>query len=238
MIKQTKNMILLTTAIFMAVIMAPGNSQAVPTLQLYIEGAEYNFDTESWMSYDNPFNLQVIGATSPANISTVTDLKLHIAVPEEWYLGSGGKVSITGPGHEGTTDLFFTDDTPFGSPDSINGDPDRFPAYYQSINLPDMDFANSSLDNVTNWDPTEADPGTDTGIIFEYTMAYDKDNLFGVHLNLTGLKDGQKQIFAPFSHNADAPGVPEPATLLLFGTGLIGLAGWGRKRLFGKSVNQ
>lgn len=73
----------------MAVIMAPGNSLAIPTLQLYIEGAEYNFDTESWMSYDNPFNLQVIGATSPENVETLTNLQLHISVPDDWFLESG-----------------------------------------------------------------------------------------------------------------------------------------------------
>ena len=39
---------------------------------------------------------------------------------------------------------------------------------------------------------------------------------------------GQKIEFAPFSKDASA--VPEPATLLLLGGGLVGLAGFGRKK--------
>lgn len=37
--------------------------------------------------------------------------------------------------------------------------------------------------------------------------------------------------FAPFSHDAESRQVPEPSTILLLGTGLIGLGLWGRRRI-------
>ena len=43
-----------------------------------------------------------------------------------------------------------------------------------------------------------------------------------------------KYVFTPFSHDG-ASTTPEPATMLLLGSGLIGLAGLGRKKFFKKS---
>ena len=37
--------------------------------------------------------------------------------------------------------------------------------------------------------------------------------------------------FAPFSHDAESGKVPEPGTLLLFGSGILGLGFFGRKKL-------
>ena len=80
------------------------------------------------------------------------------------------------------------------------------------------------------------DDGTGIGVVYNYNMTYDPNKIFGVHLNLTGYLDGSQFKFAPFSHNADAPSTPapEPGTMLLFGTGLIGLAWVGRRQLQGK----
>lgn len=47
--------------------------------------------------------------------------------------------------------------------------------------------------------------------------------------------DGTSNTFsAQIIDNGDTPAVPEPSTMLLLGSGLIGLAGYGRKKLFKK----
>ena len=46
-----------------------GVAQAVPALQLYIEGSSYDAATESWVTESNPFSLFVAGARSLSKYS-------------------------------------------------------------------------------------------------------------------------------------------------------------------------
>ena len=71
----------------------------------------------------------------------------------------------------------------------------------------------------------------DTTSLFEgYEIHFD---LYNENIITKKNKTDYSTQFAPFSHDAESGGtapVPEPATMLLFGTGLAGLAGFARKK--------
>lgn len=174
---------------------------AVPHLQLYLPDSGYDETGESWLSYDNPFTLQVAGVQN-GNTQAIDDLQLHLGVPSgepDWMLQFGGQVSIQGPGVD--TTLTFSETTPEGTPDILpgNGTPDKWPGYYYSLDLPVMDFSEETLVEVPDFSP---DPGgSGQGLMYDYTIGYDSHSIFGLHMDLTGTrisKKGQeKSIFAP-----------------------------------------
>lgn len=71
---------------------------------------------------------------------------------------------------------------------------------------------------------------------FDHGANFDIYSIEAAFSNLSGSKDhGIGLAFDNFSPTTAAH-APEPTTMLLFGTGLIGLAGWGRRK-FKKSIN-
>lgn len=76
-------------------LLAPTAALAIPSLQLYMSNSTYDPVSESWMSYDNPLTLQVLGATTPAWTHTIEDVTLYVSVPQQYY-NSGGSIDIQG----------------------------------------------------------------------------------------------------------------------------------------------
>jgi len=57
----------------------------VPSLQLYSPGATYDDSSESWLTYDNPFELWVVGARTPELIHWIDQLSLFVSIPDQYW---------------------------------------------------------------------------------------------------------------------------------------------------------
>ena len=242
--------IVIAGAVLAALLFAPA-ALAIPTLQLHMVNAIYDPGQESWITYENPFTLEVIGATGPDWVHFVDEVKLYVSVSEQYY-NEGGWIAIQGLPSGGSPDPVPSIYDLLGAggraPDGYGipvYEPDGYavamampphgvwPAYYWEVSLPDL-LVEASGELVQNWSPDE--DGWDTGDIQFYDVAY--SGFVHTHYDLAGMAHNGLVVerFAPFSHDAFAIGegdgyvIPEPATLCLLGGGLIGLAISRRRR--------
>lgn len=245
--KQFKTGIILCFVSMALMFIWVGQASATPALQLYIEDSVYIGDTEiagvsvteSWFIFAKSFTLVVAGSMQQKTDTHIDDVWLWIAVQGDDFLdNSDGTITITDHNCNGEdVDPREFDKFGEGQPDAVSqphgvyNDSTRYWGYH----LPDLMIADAN-ELVYNYDEdyTPENPGdAKKGDLQRYTIVY--NDFFWIHMDLTGTVRGKKdaQTFAPFSHDADAPGdtpIPEPGTLLLLGLGLIGIAGFGRKK--------
>lgn len=181
---------------------------AVPNLQLYIEGAIFDTLTETWVTTNSNFNLQVIGANQ-----TIFDVYLAAAVPTE----ETGSVTI------GSTTLSpYTYGTPIMGDGSSLPTHGVYPTDYATYFLGDFGL----VQTVYNMTPGET--GSALGEIKTYNVSV--TGFSWVHFDAYDyiVLNDNHAVFAPFSHDSEY--VPEPASLLIFGSGLLGLTLRAKKR--------
>jgi hypothetical protein len=203
---------------------------AVPILQLYVEGGTYDTALETWVIEETNFNLWVIGNVSgPGGAGPISDV----------YLVSSGYGSGSISLAPTTTSLVTDPSIPASPSGPLTSSPIPIPSAVENhgeysgaddhtfYGLGDFVLTDSPIADFVGPDyPEPGDFTANAGQINVYEVSvsgYDS-----VHFDAYDtVASGTRVVFAPLSHDATTP---EPNTLLLIGTGIAAMAGYGKLR--------
>ncbi|MBZ0220474.1 MAG: choice-of-anchor N protein [Candidatus Methylomirabilis sp.] len=231
--------------------LAPSISHALPALQLDIEGGSYDYSTKTIVANDDVFTLYAF--LNPSRYNDISDLfYLSIAVlPSLEYSDEGaslGSFTINGAPINVTSDMSYgtppvdetylklaeTNDWDIGDLEQHEVFPTYFYEYGFYFNENDMTQVYDTMYRAMNGFKTYQDGqmyyaafSIDTRLLDpEYVIHFD---FYNSKVKKTG-DDVDITMFAKFSYDAESRKVPEPGTLILLGSGLVGAYLHGRLR--------
>ncbi len=201
-----------------------------PVLQLYIDGANYDAASETWVTTASSFDMYVIGN------AVMNDVMVSMALDLDQAINPNGDVSVNVQGTKtGITDYssWTYGYAPLSfDPASWDGGNDDlqthgvYPAWFSEFNAGDFSLVGAieDIQPPSTWNPTMGylpSGNPHLGQIRKYSI--NVTGGIGVHFDAYTLNaDGSIDKFAPFSHDAGTSPVPEPASMLLFGLGIAG----------------
>jgi len=206
----------------LAVIMATSIASAVPSLQLFIHGAEYDRYTRTWITSSGSFDIYVVSADYDRH-----DVLVNLA------LGSSEDPVNSDINFNGHTISNSEWNYGYSALDRHNGGYNLDgPKNYVELNTGDYNnnwrIGDAAPDTHGQyWDPSSGDGDANCwGDVKTFHVDLGSRERREIHFDAYTL-DGNGDVcdYAPDTHDAGAlTTTPEPGTILLMSTGLMGLA--------------